>query len=64
LYIYINEWRRSYECTESRKLKNRSLAKLRLECKKIRDGHKETTIREKQWKYYDKINDITEIDHQ
>ena len=32
--------------------------KLRQEYKKIRDGHKETGNKGKQWKFYDKINDI------
>jgi len=32
--------------------------KLRQEYKKTKDGHKETGNKRKQWKYYDKINEI------
>ena len=32
--------------------------KLRQEHKKIKDGHKETGNKWKQWKFYDRINDI------
>ena len=43
MHTHMNEWRGSYECIES---KNRSVAQLRQEYKKIRDGYKETEIRE------------------
>jgi len=58
VYDRMSEELRVYGIQKNGEQVRCKVKKLRQEYKKIKDGHKETGNKRKQWKYYDKINEI------